>query len=464
MNKKMWAGRFSAQTDSRTDGFNSSLPFDCRLYKYDIRGSIAHSRMLADCGTISEDDCNAIRSGLLAVQKDIESGALAFDDSEDIHMFVEAELTKRIGDAGKRLHTARSRNDQVALDMRLYLKDCIKSLKAQIISLIRALTDTAEKNVNTIIPGFTHMQKAQPVTLAFYLNAYSEMLLRDLDNFSSAYKHTDIMPLGSGALAGVAYPIDRELTAKLLDFKSVSRNAMDSVSDRDFCAEFCFAVSMLMMHLSRLNEEIIYWASDDYKYLTLDDRFATGSSIMPNKKNPDISELIRGKTGRAYGNLTTLLTMLKGLPLAYNKDMQEDKEAVFDSFDTASACLDIFTEMFRTITFNRDRLHKAAGSGYTQATDIADYLVRKKGLPFRDAHHVSGSLVAYCISKNKTFDKLTLAEYKNFSPLFDETIMDTVKLSNIVKARNSTGGTAPSAVRKSLAGIKKALAAHEKNN
>lgn len=450
MNTKMWAGRSSKEVDPRVNDFNSSIAFDSRMYRQDINGSKAHAEMLGECGIIDKSESEKIIAGLNEILADIESGKLLFDpNAEDIHMFVEAELTKRLGDTGKRLHTARSRNDQVALDIRMYLKDEINEIIPMIRLLIKTLCDIAEKNLDTIMPGYTHMQRAQPITFAHHLMAYSQMLIRDIGRFEDTYKRMNKMPLGSGALAATTYPIDRHLTAKLLDFDGITENSLDGVSDRDFCVELCSAISILMMHLSRFSEEIILWSSWEFKFIELDDAYATGSSIMPQKKNPDVTELIRGKTGRVYGDLSTLLVMLKGTPLAYNKDMQEDKEAIFDAVDTVKLCLKTFIPMLSTMQVYKDNMRNAAARGFINATDCADYLV-KKGLPFRDAYKITGSLVAYCIESMTVLEALPLDEFRKFSDKFGEDVYEAISLDTCVNMRKADGGPAPEAVKKQI--------------
>lgn len=450
MNTKMWAGRSSKEVDPRVNDFNSSIAFDSRMYRQDINGSKAHAEMLGNCGIIDRSESEKIIAGLDEILVDIESGKLLFDpNAEDIHMFVEAELTKRLGDTGKRLHTARSRNDQVALDIRMYLKDEINEIIPMIRLLIGTLCDIAEKNLDTIMPGYTHMQRAQPITFAHHLMAYSQMLIRDIGRFEDTYKRMNKMPLGSGALAATTYPIDRHLTAKLLDFDGITENSLDGVSDRDFCVELCSAISILMMHLSRFSEEIILWSSWEFKFIELDDAYATGSSIMPQKKNPDVTELIRGKTGRVYGDLSTLLVMLKGTPLAYNKDMQEDKEAIFDAVDTVKLCLKTFIPMLSTMQVYKDNMRNAAARGFINATDCADYLV-KKGLPFRDAYKITGSLVAYCIESMTVLEALPLDEFRKFSDKFGEDVYEAISLDTCVNMRKADGGPAPEAVKKQI--------------
>ncbi|MDD6825715.1 MAG: argininosuccinate lyase [Oscillospiraceae bacterium] len=454
---KMWAGRFSKEVDETVNAFNSSISFDGRMYKQDIEGSIAHAEMLGRCGIISKDDSQKIQAGLKEILSDIESGALELDmTAEDIHMFVEAELTKRYGDVGKRLHTSRSRNDQVALDIRLYLREEIVQIRTLTAKLVETLCSIADGNLDTIMPGYTHLQRAQPVTFAHHMMAYGQMLLRDLSRLSDTAKRMNYNPLGSCALAGTTYPIDRTVTSDLLGFTAPTVNSLDGVSDRDFCVELASALSLLMTHLSRFSEEIIMWCSWEFKFIELDDAYATGSSIMPQKKNPDITELIRGKTGRVTGDLVTLLSMLKGLPLAYNKDMQEDKEAIFDAIDNVKLCLKTFIPMIETMKINAANMRNAAARGFINATDCADYLV-KKGMPFRDAYKITGQLVALCIQKNETLETLALDEYRNFTELFDEGIYDAINLETCVNQRNSEGGPSPEAVRIQIEKTREAL-------
>lgn len=396
---KMWAGRFTKEVDERVNDFNSSISFDARMYRYDIEGSMAHATMLGECGIIEKHESEKIVQGLKGILADIDEGKLQFDPTaEDVHMFVEAELTKRLGDTGKRLHTARSRNDQVALDVRMILRAETKEIIELVKKLEHTILDIAEKNLTTVMPGYTHLQRAQPITFAHHLMAYANMLLRDISRLEDSYKRTNIMPLGSGALASTTYPINRQRVCDLLGFDEITQNSLDGVSDRDFCIELCSAISLLMMHLSRFSEEIILWCSWEFKFIELDDAYATGSSIMPQKKNPDVTELIRGKTGRVYGDLNTLLVMMKGLPLAYNKDMQEDKEAIFDAIDTVKLCLKTFDPMLATMRVIPENMRNAAAKGFINATDCADYLV-KKGMPFRDAYKITGTLVHTCIEK-----------------------------------------------------------------
>ena len=441
---KLWKGRFQKEADPKTNDFNSSISIDSRMYHEDIEGSMAHATMLGECGIIDKSESEKIIAGLKAIRADLDSGALTIDpDAEDIHTFVEGELTARIGDAGKRLHTARSRNDQVALDVRLTLRKDVAALQAQLKDLVRVLCKKAEQYAGAVMPGYTHLQRAQPITFGHHLMAYCEMLLRDLSRFADAQKRMDVMPLGSGALAGTTYPLDRQLTAKLLGFSQVSQNSLDGVSDRDFCAEIAFAVSLAMVHLSRLCEEIVLWCSWEYKFIELDDAFSTGSSIMPQKKNPDIAELIRGKSGRVFGDLMGLLAMMKGLPLAYNKDMQEDKEAVFDAVDTLKLCLTPLIPMLETMTVLEGNMRNAAARGFINATDCADYLVAEKGLPFRDAYKITGELVALCIEKGLTLETLPLEEYQAICPAFDQGVYQAISLERCVAGRKVLGGPAP---------------------
>ena len=450
----MWQGRFKKEEDERVNDFNSSISFDSRMYKQDITGSIAHARMLGKTGIIEQSDSEKIIAGLSEILSDLETGKLAFDPkAEDIHMFVEQVLTERIGDAGKRLHTSRSRNDQVALDIRMYLREEIACVKALVIRLAEIVVTKAEEHTGTVMSGYTHLQRAQPVTLAHQLLAYAQMLKRDVLRLDDCYERTGVMPLGSCALAGTTYPIDRMAVCRELGFDDVTDNSIDGVSDRDFVLEFAFDLSVIMMHLSRFSEEIILWCSSEFGYMELDDAFATGSSIMPQKKNPDIAELVRGKTGRVYGSLTTLLTLMKGLPLAYNKDMQEDKEAIFDALDNTKLCLEIFTEMLATATFRKERMREAAGYGFINATDCADYLV-KKGLPFRQAYKIVGELVAVCIEKKYSFETLPLDEYKAVSDVFDSDVYSAVDLDVCVNGRNVVGGPAELAVKKQIEKLK----------
>ena len=455
---KLWAGRIQQEADSRLNDFNASIRFDSRLYKQDIGGSLAHATMLRDCGIITPAECEQILSGLAAILRELESGELTIDpESEDIHTFVEAELTARIGDAGKKLHTARSRNDQVALDLRLYLRDETGALVGQLKELIGVLCDKAEAHTETVMPGYTHLQRAQPITFAHHLLAWAQMLLRDIGRLQDCRGRMNRCPLGCGALAATTYPIDRDMTSRLLGFDGPVLNSLDGVSDRDFCVEFVSAAALIMTHLSRACEEVSLWCSWEFRFVELSDRFATGSSIMPQKKNPDIPELVRGKTGRVNGDLMTLLTMLKGLPLAYNKDMQEDKEAVFDACDTVKMALSAFTPMVETMTVNEANMRAAVANGFLNATDCADYLT-KKGLPFRDAYKLTGTLVAHCIESGQTLDSLPLETYRQFSELFEEDIYAAIDLDNCVNSRNVLGGPAPEQVRLQLQDIRDQLA------
>ena len=454
---KLWGGRFTKETDAAVNAFNASLPFDRRLYEQDIRGSIAHVTMLAAQGILTHDEKLQIITGLNSILEDLRSGALAFDEtSEDIHSFVEANLIARIGDAGKKLHTGRSRNDQVALDMRLYTRDQIEETDALLKELLSTILQVMDENVETYMPGFTHLQKAQPVTLAHHLGAYYEMFSRDRSRLADCRRRMNYCPLGAGALAGTTYPLDRELTASLLNFDGPTRNSMDSVADRDYLVEFISNLSLIMLHLSRFSEEFIIWNSNEYGFIELDDTFSTGSSIMPQKKNPDIAELVRGKTGRVYGALISLLTVMKGLPLAYNKDMQEDKEMAFDAMDTAKDCIHLFTGMLATTTFNKDVMERSATRGFTNATDAADYLVNK-GVPFRDAHGIVGQLVLLCLDRGISLDELPLAEYQEISPVFAEDIYEAISLKTCVEKRVTLGAPGPEVMRKVIAEYKNEL-------
>lgn len=447
---KLWAGRFQKELDQKTNDFNSSISFDCRMAQEDITGSMAHAAMLAKQGIISAEDSAAIQEGLAAIAADLQSGALAVDpNAEDIHTFVEGELTARVGDAGKRLHTGRSRNDQVALDLRLYLKNAANPLREQLLELVEVLCRQADRYADAIMPGYTHLQRAQPITFGHHLMAYAEMLLRDIGRLDDAIKRMDLSPLGSGALASTTYPLDRQAVAKALHLGGVTHNSLDGVSDRDFAVELAAALSLVMVHLSRFSEEIILWCSWEFKFIELDDAFSTGSSIMPQKKNPDIAELVRGKAGRVFGDLMTLLTVLKGLPLAYNKDMQEDKEAIFDALDTVSMCLTAFIPMIDTMTVLPGNMRKAAAGGFINATDCADYLVGK-GLPFRDAYKATGSLVALCIDKGLTLETLPLDEYRRVCDLFEQDVFDAISLDRCAAMRRVYGGPAPENVREQV--------------
>jgi len=443
----LWAGRFSKEVDETVNAFNSSIAFDARMYAQDIRGSIAHATMLGDCGIIEKSESEAIIQGLESILKDLQNGSLEFDpNAEDIHMFVEAELTKRLGSTGKRLHTARSRNDQVALDIRLYLRDEMQNIKKLILELMETICNIAGQHTETIMSGYTHLQRAQPITFAHHILTYAQMLKRDYERICDAVDRMNECPLGSGALAGTTYAINRQQTSDLLAFRQPVENSLDGVSDRDFCIELCCALSILMTHLSRFSEEIILWCSWEFKFVELDDAYATGSSIMPQKKNPDVTELIRGKTGRVNGDLITLLSMMKGLPLAYNKDMQEDKEAIFDAIDNTELCLKTFIPMLRTMRVLKDNMRKAAAKGFINATDCADYLV-KKGMPFRDAYKITGTLVAKCIEKDLTLETLPLEDYQAMTDLFTEDVYQAINLDTCVRERKSYGAPSPDAVR-----------------
>ncbi len=456
---KMWAGRTAGVTDSFADELNSSIGVDSRMYRQDITGSIAHAKMLKKQGIIDASDADAIIAGLSGILQDLESGALEIDmASEDIHMFVEEVLTERIGDAGKKLHTARSRNDQVALDVRLYLRDEIESVKGKLKELIQTVTDRAEEYADTIMPGYTHLQRAQPITFGHALMAYAMMFLRDIGRLSDCSERMNESPIGSCAFAGTTYPTDRFYEAELLGFSGPCLNSIDGVSDRDFILELLSDLSILSMHLSRFSEEVILWASWEFKFIELSDEYTTGSSIMPQKKNPDMAELCRGKAGRVYGDLMALLTTMKGLPLAYNKDMQEDKERIFDALDTVSLCLTVFTGMIGTLRALPDNMRRAASAGFINATDLADYLTGR-GLPFRTAYKLSGEIVAYCIRESLTLETLPIDRYRQFSPVFDEAVYDAVNLENCVARRTSFGGTSPDSVRCQIAEVKRRLEA-----
>ena len=444
--EKMWAGRFIGALDRMADDFNSSIHFDSKMYEQDIKGSLAHASMLCAQSIISASDFDKISAGLEEILADIKENRLAIDmNAEDIHMFVEAELTKRIGDVGKRLHTARSRNDQVALDLRLYLREESANIKAGLLSLIKAIYEKASENTDAIMPGYTHLQRAQPIAFAQHLLAYAMMFMRDVSRLSDAVKRMNFSPLGSCALAGTTYPTDRDMVAKALGFDGVTENSMDGVSDRDFCAELLSVCSIIMMHLSRFSEEIILWSSWEFGFVELSDAYTTGSSIMPQKKNSDMAELVRGKTGRVYGDLIGTLTMLKGLPLAYNKDMQEDKESVFDGMETVLKCLEIFAPMLSTMKVKKDNMRAAAGKGFINATDLADYLT-KKGMPFRSAYKIVGGIVASCIASGDILETLPLETYRNFSELFEADLYEEISLDACVKKRISKGSTGPESV------------------
>jgi len=454
---KMWAGRTDGTTEKIADDFNSSIHFDCRMYRQDITGSMAHAAMLAAQNIISQTDADQLIGGLEGILADLDNGKLTFDpDCEDIHMFVEQVLTQRIGDVGKKLHTARSRNDQVALDIRMYLRTEIDEISALVKALITAVTDKAEVYKSAIMPGYTHLQRAQPITFGHHLMAYAMMLLRDLDRLADCRRRMNQSPIGCCALAGTTYATDRQFEAKQLGFDGICRNSLDGVSDRDFCLELMSALSILMMHLSRFSEEVILWSSWEFKFVELSDAYTTGSSIMPQKKNPDMAELVRGKTGRVYGDLMALLTTLKGLPLAYNKDMQEDKESIFDAVDTVRMCLQVFTGMIATMTANTDNMLLAAQKGFINATDLADYLV-KKGLPFRSAYKISGSLVAFCIKENTVLEALPLDVYKTYSELFDNDLYNEIDLMTCVEKRISEGGTSVTSVEAQIKYVREIL-------
>ena len=447
---KLWGGRFTKSTDGLVDDFHSSISFDQRLAEQDIAGSIAHATMLGEQDIIPKEDAEKIVEGLKGILADVRAGKIEWMvDAEDIHMNVETILTQRIGEAGKRLHTGRSRNDQVALDVRMYAKLASGETIAMLEDLLDAILTIAQDNLHTIMPGYTHLQKAQPITLGHHMMAYAQMFLRDRERFRAAYRAADVMPLGSGALAGTTYPLNRERVAELLGFSQISRNSLDGVSDRDFLLDYLSAASICMMHLSRFCEELILWNTNEFRFVEMDDAFATGSSIMPQKKNPDVAELIRGKTGRVYGDLMALLTVMKGLPLAYNKDMQEDKEAFFDARDTLVKGLTVFTAMLRTVTFRKDNMEKGASGGFTNATDCADYLV-KKGVPFRDAHAVVGRLVAHCLDEGKALLDLTLPELQAFHPAFEQDVFDDLSMLACVEKRRIPGAPAPDMVQRAI--------------
>lgn len=454
---KLWGGRFLKETDRLVEDFHSSISFDQRLYKYDIKGSIAHALMLGQTGVIRPDEAGAIVRGLEEVLADIEEGRVELSvGAEDIHMNVEQLLTEKVGELGKKLHTARSRNDQVALDVRMYLKDEIDNIIALLRGLQLSLLDLAEKHLDTVMPGYTHLQRAQPVTYAHHLMAYCEMFRRDEERLADCRRRTDVMPLGAGALAGTTFPLDRDYVARQLGFAAITENSLDAVSDRDFAVEFTASASLIMVHMSRLCEEIILWSAAEFFFIELDDAYSTGSSMMPQKKNPDVAELIRGKSGRVFGHLQALLTMLKGLPLAYNKDMQEDKEALFDAVDTVKKCLIVFQPMLETIQVKKDVMAEAAQGGFTNATDLADYLVRR-GMPFREAHAAAGQAVLYCLKKGLTLDRMSLEEYKEISPLVEGDVYQAIDIKNCVGARKAPGGPAPEAVAGAIARARKRL-------
>lgn len=457
---QLWKGRFKKELSKTTNDFNSSISFDSRMYAEDIEGSIAHATMLGRCGIISEESCADIIQGLEGILADINSGELKIDmEAEDIHTFIEGELTRRIGDNGKRLHTSRSRNDQVALDVKLYLRKRVSKVRSLLSELIAVIADKAEKYSDTVMPGYTHLQRAQPITFGHHLLAYAEMLLRDVSRLDDCLRRMNEMPLGSCALAGTTYPIDRTVTAQLLGFDRITNNSLDGVSDRDFCIEFASALSIIMVHLSRFSEEIIMWCSWEFKFVELDDAFSTGSSIMPQKKNPDIAELVRGKSGRVFGDLMTLLTVMKGIALAYNKDMQEDKEAIFDAADTVEMCLTAFTPMLDTMRVIPQNMRKAAAGGFINATDCADWLT-KHGVPFRDAYKATGELVARCIELDTDLENLPLDEYKKVCEVFTDEVYDAISLEKCVSQRTAFGGPAPELVRaqaKRVADIAKQL-------
>ena len=453
--EKMWAGRFAKELNKEADDFNSSIHFDCKMYKQDITGSMKHATMLAMQKIITNDDCDKILAGLHSILDDLDSGALKFDmDAEDIHMFVESELTKRIGDVGKKLHTARSRNDQVAVDIRLYLRDETEEIIPLIKNLLAAILSVARDNKNTILPGYTHLQRAQPITFAHHLLAYAMMFIRDIGRLEDAMKRMNYSPLGSCALSGTTYNTNREFVAEQLGFDGITLNSIDGVSDRDFCVELMSAFATIMMHLSRFSEEIILWSSWEFKFIELDDSFTTGSSIMPQKKNPDMAELVRGKTGRVYGDLFTMLTVLKGIPLAYNKDMQEDKECIFDSIATVKQCLKVFAPMIETMKVIKENMYSAAQKGFINATDLADYLA-KKGLPFRSAYKLVGQIVAHCIDNGLVLETMPLEDYKKYSDLFEEDLFTEISLETCVSKRISAGGTGLESVEKQIAYVEK---------
>lgn len=454
---KLWGGRFTANTDKAVDDFHSSIRFDSRMYRQDIAGSIAHAEMLGKVGVISAEEAELICSTLREILSDIENGKVQFEtEAEDIHMNIEKILIERIGDTGKKLHTGRSRNDQVALDLRMYLKDEVRAIRSMLLELLSVLLDISEKNTDTIMPGYTHLQRAQPITLAHHMMAYFQMFRRDAGRLEDCYSRMDVMPLGSGALAGTTYPLDRNFVAEKLGFTAITENSLDGVSDRDFVIELASCLSITMMHLSRFCEELILWSSAEFSFIEMDDAYSTGSSIMPQKKNPDVAELIRGKTGRVYGSLIALLTMMKSLPLAYNKDMQEDKEAIFDAVDTVKACLPVFTKMLSTLKIRKETMYRAACGGFTNATDLADYLV-KKGIPFRSAHEIVGKMVLYCISNDKSLNELTIEELKEFSPKIGDDVYKAISLESCISGRRLPGGPAPGSVQAAIESGRKFL-------
>ena len=455
--KNLWGARFKKNLDSKVNDFNSSIKFDSIFYKEDINGSIGHVTMLGKQNIIEEKDAEIIKKELKNIEKDIECGKLEINlKAEDIHLFIEEELIKRLGETGKKLHTSRSRNDQVTLDLRIYLRNQIEEIVKKINKLIEAFCNKAEENLETVMPGYTHLQRAQPITFAHHLMAYSEMFLRDKERLEDTQKRMNILPLGACALAGTTYPIDRYLVKDLLEFDEVSQNSLDAVSDRDYVIELASALSIIMMHFSRISEEIILWSSWEFKFIELDDAFSTGSSIMPQKKNPDITELIRGKTGRVYGDLMSLLTMMKGLPLAYNKDMQEDKELIFDAINTVNMCIDTFIPMLKTMKILKANMRQAANKGFINATDCADYMV-KKGKAFRDAYKITGELVSYCLDNGKTLETLSIEEYKRADKIFEEDIYEEISLENCVKKRKVVGGPAPETVKKHIESVRKLI-------
>lgn len=454
---KLWSGRFSSELNGLAEEFNDSLPFDRTMFRQDIKGSIAHCTMLGDCGIIEKAEAEKIRAALEKILEDIESGAIAVENAEDIHSFVENELVRRVGDVGKKLHTARSRNDQVATDLRLYIRDGIDEIIRLLSSLVNALLDRAQDEKFTAMPAYTHMQKAQPTTLAHYLCAYACMFVRDAERMRDCRKRANVLPLGSGACVATTFPIDRESVAKALGFDGVTQNSLDGVSDRDFVIEYLSCASQIMLHLSRINEEFIYWSGEEFGFLSLPDEFSTGSSIMPQKKNPDVNELLRGKSGRVVGDLVSMLTVMKGLPLAYNKDMQEDKEAVFDAQKTLELSLSVFTAFTEKVVFERNAMARASIGGYSCATECADYLAAK-GMPFRTAHEITGKIVLYCIQSGKTLQTMSVAEYKQFSALFDDGISEAVNAANAIARRKCTGGCAPDEVQRQIDFLRKEIA------